>query len=147
MMVQARQFKSLPQLERNIRKLGGLADKYYDLPMPSTAENWLKRGNTPESDNMVKVFMLFLKPLEKYPYKGYFLAEKVANLLEYRHQAYNDWACGIKSEQEVFLFIKPWGCSFGGKRVWFRPDNADMEVIRSLDRFYRRTRVYDFRRR
>lgn len=141
MIVQARQFKSMPALERSIRMLNGLADRDFDLPMPSTGKAWLRRGGIPESNNMAKSFLLILNPVTRYPFKGWLLAEKVVNLLEERHQAYNDWACGIKSESCVYLFLKPWGCSYEGNRVWFRPDPDDMEVIRTLDQGYKYVRT------
>ncbi len=143
MIVQARQFKSMASLERYIRNLlaKGVADRYYDLPMPSTTRAWLKRGGIPSGSEMVKMFMLVLTPLDKYPYRGFELAEKVAGLLEARHQAYNDWAYGIQAGKSVCLFIKPWGSSMdSGKRVWFRPDAEDMDVIRVLDKAYRAQR-------
>jgi len=139
-IVQARQFKSMSSLERYIRNLEarGVADRYYDLPMPSTTKAWLGRGGIPSSPNMAKVFMLALTPVNKYPYRGFELAEKVANLLEERHGALNDWACGKQPGKSLCLFIKPWGSLLdSGKRVWFRPDAGDMEVIRQLDKAYR----------
>lgn len=134
MIVQARQFKSMSALVRTIRKLGGLADRNFDLPMPSTSKAWFDRGGIPGSDNMAKAFLLILNPVDQYPFKGWLLAEKVANLLEDRHKACNDWACGFNSVSSVYLFFKPWGCSYQGSRVWFRPDPADMEKIRALDK-------------
>lgn len=151
MIVQARQFKSMASLERYMRNLvaNGVADRYYDLPMPSTTRVWLKRGGIPSGPDMVKMFMLVLTPLDKYPYRGFDLAEQVADLLEARHQAHNDWAYGIQAGKSVCLFIKPWGSSMdSGKRVWFRPDAEDMEVIRQLDMAYRIKRMArDGRRR
>lgn len=141
MIVQARQFKNMATLERYIRNLEakGVADRFYDLPMPSTTRAWVRRGGIPSSPNMVKMFMLILTPLDKYPRRGFELAEQVAELLEERHQAYNDWAYGIQPRKKsVCLFIKPWGSSMdSSKRVWFRPDVEDMEVIRGLDKAYR----------
>lgn len=151
MIVQARQFKSMASLERYIRNLQaqGVADRYYDLPMPSTTNTWLGRGGIPSSPDMVKVFMLVLTPLDKYPYRGFELAERVAKLLEERHGALNDWACGIQTGKSVCLFIKPWGSLLdSGRRVWFRPGAEDMEAIRQLDRAYKTNRTArDGRRR
>ncbi len=144
MIVQARQFKSIPSLKRYIHKLRGqgLADRHYDLPLPSTAEKWLNSRAIPTAEHMAKAFMLILTPVEGYPYGGYDLAEMVANVLLKRHEAYNDWACGIQSGHSVCLFFKPWGTSFDGKRVWFRPTPKDMNFIRSLDAAYKTKRIY-----
>lgn len=129
MRIRVLQLKKEQKARNLVRSLRYLADARHDLPMVRPSE-FLGRGRLPGLPSQVKLHALILHPHER-ELQGWDLARAAVDILEERHGAILDWACGFRISGAVWVLIKPWASDAETwKRKWFWVTPEDLKAIR-----------------
>ncbi|MGQ9824782.1 MAG: hypothetical protein ACUVSK_07270 [Desulfotomaculales bacterium] len=130
MRIKSVQIRDPEKARRVVCSLRSLACAWADLPVLRPKEFWPYRP--PGLPQQAKLHLLILHPKKgARELEGWDLARAAVDILEGRHGATLDWACGFRASGAVWLLLKPWAADAAtGRRKWFYVDAGDLAALR-----------------